>query len=133
MGFQLGRHGRMLGTNRAFNPLNRGGNVGEWQVVPTPADGFLLSSQIHQGNVQDFLGGGTYEYNHPGGASALGRHLVVPLDGWEYNGNGGNCDDTGLSICGTTQQVSEPYVQIINMANVVQPAISSLFLTHILP
>jgi hypothetical protein len=154
-----GHNGRFIGTNRAFNyPGNvlmdgsKTGDVGEWVVTPNAEDAFIPTVQVDMmhsiqtafpdanGVIHDLFGGGTYDFNHPGGASALGTHLVVPLSGFEYNDCGCSifeCRDTifsgcaDLCICPTTQQYSSPIVQIIDLVDPMNPVVRESFMTEL--
>ncbi|HXI54990.1 MAG TPA: hypothetical protein VNO55_02950, partial [Polyangia bacterium] len=127
LGFKTGYSGKMLGTNRSYMGVSSG--YGDWLVAPNPADTFLPSGDPNTiPGVNLGLPGSLFEngMNHPGGSSALGAHVIVPLQGWVYG-----CVIFGTLACGNTPDDSQPIVQIWDMANPSAPTIRSSLLSHV--
>jgi hypothetical protein len=103
-----GVSGLPLGTNRAFNE-NWDGNTADWNVTPYPDDSFIPVNGTPKFKLDD-------TQNHPGGPSALGWHVAVPLQKWAPNQTPGD---------------SQPLVKMYSLWNPDAPVLTSSFLTHI--
>ena len=131
LGFKGGNQGKMLLTNRAFSTGDHASTEApDWQVTPHPNDTF-----IPMGNPAVPFLELDPDLNHPGGASALGWHLVIPLQQWvENTGIGGFfCGLAGEECDGATPGGSQPKAQIWNLSTPQVPQLSSAFLTHFDP
>ncbi len=122
MGFRGGNSGKMIGSNRSYN-YNLSGPRGQWDVTPNPDDTFIQMTdpQTHQLTSHFIM---DPQQNHPGGASALGSHIAVALQGWDPGGK-----DLGFE--GQTPATSQPLVKIYDLADPSAPQLRSTFLTRI--
>lgn len=105
LNFKGGKQGKILGTNRAYNYYWTGPTA-DWYVTPHPDDRFTNVGGTPKFKIDE------YE-NHAGGLSALGWHIVVPLQ--KYNSG--------------TPSDSNPYVNIYDLWWPDSPVLSSHFLT----
>jgi hypothetical protein len=113
LGFRGGHEGKAVGSNRMFNNAY-GGDRADWETTPNPNDTFIP------------LWGSPYfkideNENHPGGMSALGWHVVVPLQKLHYD---------NLTPGSQTPSDSNPYVKIYDLWDPATPALRQTFLTR---